>query len=391
MAKEHQEYCEGKVYPIVEKLVTKTLLERPDLPVPFMVKWIAQETNNPIPTPQHLLLHDIRGLQMQIGELEQRLGIVADSVPRSPMAGPCSSSNPSIMHEGISWCLCTGPEFDVSAFEFQHGFQSTCSVVAVARGWRLSFCSKGVPLVEPAFATVVRGGDTDEVHGLAIGVQHEQLPMVKAHQANFEMVPMNLSTYDGQSFCGYAFIAKSHAIVPEALPSARHLQSFVRGARKVGLSEAYVEQLGAHLTYEPSAATLKARRHIPSSESLPKVTCVELSGMSDEGEVCHVSCLGYVMRVPKAKVFVGSHQGTDITQRVLYEWRGLVEAAGKGKWSYPTLTELGECEMEYVRQWLDHYLWVGGGTATSNCIIGFLSEFWQQQQECRPSDVGVYS
>jgi len=381
MAHEHQEYCDKKVYPIVEKLVTKTLLERPELPVPFMVKWFAQETKSPVPTPQLLLLHDIQSLQAQIGDLEHKLGITASS--SSPLA--------STMREGISWCFCVGPEFDVLAFERQHGIKCTHSVVAFARGWRLSFCSKGVPLVEPVFATVVRGDATDEVHGLAIGVQHEQLTTLETQQANCDLVPVNLETYDGQSFGAYAFIAKSHTLIPEARPSARHLQSLVRGARKVGLSEAYLKQLGAHHTYEPTTATLKARSNIPSLQSLPQVTCSELAGLSDEEEVCHVSCLGYVVRVPKAKIFVGSHRGTDITQRVLCEWRGLVggEQSGTGELSYPTLKELDVLEIEYAKQWLDHYLWAGGGTVASNCIIGFLSEFWQQQQECKPSDFGI--
>jgi len=43
MAQEHQEYIQTKVNPILESLVTQVLLERPDDPVPFMIKWLADQ------------------------------------------------------------------------------------------------------------------------------------------------------------------------------------------------------------------------------------------------------------------------------------------------------------------------------------------------------------
>lgn len=46
MAQEHQEYIQSKVNPILEKLVTQVLLERPEEPVPFMVKWLCQQSDD---------------------------------------------------------------------------------------------------------------------------------------------------------------------------------------------------------------------------------------------------------------------------------------------------------------------------------------------------------
>eukprot|EP00444_Apocalathium_aciculiferum_P028453 CAMPEP_0183438986 /NCGR_PEP_ID=MMETSP0370-20130417/77726_1 /TAXON_ID=268820 /ORGANISM="Peridinium aciculiferum, Strain PAER-2" /LENGTH=420 /DNA_ID=CAMNT_0025627331 /DNA_START=55 /DNA_END=1317 /DNA_ORIENTATION=+ len=81
MAQEHQEYIQTKVNPILENLVTQVLLERPDNPVPFMVKWLATQS------PQakeyfagagvgeaEKLKTEVIKLQEEVRELQQKLG-----------------------------------------------------------------------------------------------------------------------------------------------------------------------------------------------------------------------------------------------------------------------------------------------------------------------------
>mmetsp|Transcript_110621 Transcript_110621/g.277098 ORF Transcript_110621/g.277098 Transcript_110621/m.277098 type:complete len:405 (-) Transcript_110621:41-1255(-) len=81
MAQEHQEYIQTKVNPILENLVTQVLLERPDNPVPFMVRWLANQS------PQakeyfagfgmgeaDKLRTEVKTLQEEVRELEQKLG-----------------------------------------------------------------------------------------------------------------------------------------------------------------------------------------------------------------------------------------------------------------------------------------------------------------------------
>eukprot|EP00397_Hematodinium_sp_SG-2012_P041362 GEMP01045534.1.p1 GENE.GEMP01045534.1~~GEMP01045534.1.p1 ORF type:complete len:420 (+),score=96.47 GEMP01045534.1:245-1504(+) len=46
MAQDHQEYVQTKVNPVLESLVTQVLLERPDDPVSFMVKWLSEHAKS---------------------------------------------------------------------------------------------------------------------------------------------------------------------------------------------------------------------------------------------------------------------------------------------------------------------------------------------------------
>jgi len=94
MAQEHQEYIQTKVNPILENLVTQVLLERPDNPVPFMVRWLANQS------PQakeyfagfgmgeaDKLRTEVKTLQEEVSELERKLGrgpaMKEDAAPKS--------------------------------------------------------------------------------------------------------------------------------------------------------------------------------------------------------------------------------------------------------------------------------------------------------------------
>lgn len=81
-AEAHQEYIQAKVNPTLENMVTQVLLERPENPVPFMVQWLANQTNA---TPQlvvgeaETLRQEIIQLKMEVGELEAKIGPAAAS------------------------------------------------------------------------------------------------------------------------------------------------------------------------------------------------------------------------------------------------------------------------------------------------------------------------
>lgn len=81
MAQEHQEYIQTKVNPILESLVTQILLERPDNPVPFMIKWLSQQSKTPIPKMASEggdvedLKKELDALKASVKELEQKSGL----------------------------------------------------------------------------------------------------------------------------------------------------------------------------------------------------------------------------------------------------------------------------------------------------------------------------
>jgi len=77
MAQEHQEYIQTKVNPTLESLVTQVLLTRPENPAPFMIRWLADQTNTELPGGDagqiDSLRKEVATLQSDIRELESKL------------------------------------------------------------------------------------------------------------------------------------------------------------------------------------------------------------------------------------------------------------------------------------------------------------------------------
>lgn len=88
MAQEHQEYIQTKVNPTLENMVTQVLLERPEKPVPFMIRWLADQTKAPATifdgTEVESLRDEIRTLQAEVAELEAKLGDASVPRPAAP-------------------------------------------------------------------------------------------------------------------------------------------------------------------------------------------------------------------------------------------------------------------------------------------------------------------
>uniref|UniRef100_A0A7S4QGK9 Uncharacterized protein n=1 Tax=Alexandrium monilatum TaxID=311494 RepID=A0A7S4QGK9_9DINO len=94
MAQEHQEYISSKINPILESLVTQVLLERPDNPVPFMVKLLAKQTKQGEKTSLEQLgqvgvgeadrlRSEVKSLQDEVRELEAKLDAARGVAPQA--------------------------------------------------------------------------------------------------------------------------------------------------------------------------------------------------------------------------------------------------------------------------------------------------------------------
>lgn len=77
LTQNHQEYIQTKVNPTLEALVTQVLMERPENPVPFMIRWLAQQTQAPSSVldagEAEKLRAEIVALQAEVKELESSL------------------------------------------------------------------------------------------------------------------------------------------------------------------------------------------------------------------------------------------------------------------------------------------------------------------------------
>lgn len=68
---DHQNYIQTKINPILEALVTETLLEKPDEPIEFMVKWLCSQLN---PNPLQKLEEENMEMKAKLQELNISMG-----------------------------------------------------------------------------------------------------------------------------------------------------------------------------------------------------------------------------------------------------------------------------------------------------------------------------
>lgn len=80
MAQEHQEYIQSKVNPILESLVTEVLLERPENPVPFMVRWLAERSKGGKECLLSLSVGEAERLRSEIRQLQEEIAILSKQV-----------------------------------------------------------------------------------------------------------------------------------------------------------------------------------------------------------------------------------------------------------------------------------------------------------------------
>ncbi|MCC6645049.1 MAG: gamma-glutamylcyclotransferase [Polyangiaceae bacterium] len=115
-------------------------------------------------------------------------------------------------------------------------------------GHELVFAVRGVPLLEPAFATV-RPAD-DEVWGVLYDLDEAELARLRSYEGlSYREVGVEVETERGPE-AARTFVAKRPC--PPRPPSARYLGLLVAGARHHGLPDAWLARLEA----QPS-------RHVP--------------------------------------------------------------------------------------------------------------------------------
>eukprot|EP00913_Durusdinium_trenchii_P024809 g23285.t1 len=84
-------YIQSKVNPILENLVTEVLLERPDNPVPFMVRWLAERSKTGKESLYSLGVGEAEKLRNEIKELQEpgtdEIKVLSDKVGEAKAKG----------------------------------------------------------------------------------------------------------------------------------------------------------------------------------------------------------------------------------------------------------------------------------------------------------------
>jgi len=107
-ATDHMTYIHEKVNPILEALVTAVLLERPDDPVHFMIKWLSEQTTEKLNNGQEVerLQNEIERLKARQRELQNltneaggSAGALSEKPPDQVKSAAASTEAPAALDE----------------------------------------------------------------------------------------------------------------------------------------------------------------------------------------------------------------------------------------------------------------------------------------------------
>ncbi|MFO0695196.1 MAG: gamma-glutamylcyclotransferase family protein [Polyangiales bacterium] len=112
---------------------------------------------------------------------------------------------------------------------------------ALLRDHALRFVRRGIPLLEPAFASV-----EPEPGATVHGVLHRLTPTAMAHLdriegRGYDRIAVQVETRDGSRIVATAYRARDP--VPGLRPSRRYVELLIRGARENDLPEPWIEEL----------------------------------------------------------------------------------------------------------------------------------------------------
>ena len=289
------------------------------------------------------------------------------------------------------WTFGFGSNMSVANVENKKGHKVLDHEGGVVKGYKMCFNISAMSKVEPAFANAVKGSEEDSIHGVAIKISEEDMAALDAQERAYHKVLVTVEGYSGRKIEGCSMYMNTNSnnfLPPEKQnPSSRYLNLLIKGALEANLNQEYVNKLKATKTYIADEETKAARNSLPQPESLRPFTAEELFStkleslgtQTDEGikpgEHAYVAVLGYVIKIPRNKCGFSSHLGRDLTSRSLRHFRGqpLDKHDDMGRPPYPNLEEIESDEVEYLYNWLDHYLEKGE-------VVGYVTEYLEQQK-----------
>jgi hypothetical protein len=128
--------------------------------------------------------------------------------------------------------------------EGRRGLRPAWSAPARLPGHRLVFDMPGVPLLEPAFASVVPDPDAS-VHGVAWALTPADLRRLDGFEsARYRRVPLPIEIAGRGAAEAETYVNRRPG--PARLPSRRYLELLARGAEEHGLPAEHVAWLRAH-------------------------------------------------------------------------------------------------------------------------------------------------
>ncbi len=160
---------------------------------------------------------------------------------------------------GEIWNFAYGSNMHPARRVSRAGLQPREVVPAILRGWRLCFNIPGVPLLEPAMASITRAPERC-VHGVLLRLSAAEFRRLERSEGGTEFygrVDVEVETYDGRRITARVFKTAAGRETRETPPSCRYLELLRTGARASGLDPQYCAELDA-LPHAPDSALRRA-------------------------------------------------------------------------------------------------------------------------------------
>jgi len=148
-------------------------------------------------------------------------------------------------HQEI-WNFAYGGNMNPRVLGNRRGIEPLEAAAGCLQGYRLVFNTRGIPLLEPAFANVepARGG---EVHGVLYRLTADQmgrLDMFEGGGMAYRHLDLEVRAYDGRTI--RARVYSAIRLTAEKSPSCRYLNLIREGARHHRLHPEYLRMLETH-------------------------------------------------------------------------------------------------------------------------------------------------
>merc|ERR1712087_800463 len=175
-----------------------------------------------------------------MGELGRMIPFAVVSLPGLLL--PRSSAPPGLRVEYFAF----GSNMATSVFQGRRGIRPLGDKrPAVAHGKKLAFTVPGIPIFEPAFASIEPAAPDSECHGVLYSLSPSdfgKLCFSEGAPLVYRVLEIPVVQYNGVRLSAFAF-QSSTACLGEMKPSMRYLQLIQDAAREAGLAQSWLDEL----------------------------------------------------------------------------------------------------------------------------------------------------
>ena len=141
-----------------------------------------------------------------------------------------------------------GSNMSPAVFREMRGMRPRREEAAWVPGYRLAFNLRGLPGVEPSFASAEPSAHDDELHGVIYTISRSEWARLAASEgvgAAYDVCEVTCQTYSGETLGAVTLSTRAGPLrAPrDVAPSQAYLNILIEGAQRAGLRAEYIERL----------------------------------------------------------------------------------------------------------------------------------------------------